>query len=178
MITRENINGVIAAAGFSGPIGLLHIDIDGNDYWVWKAINIVQPTIVIVEYNSVFGSKYAVSVPYDPTFNRTQAHYSNLFWGASLKAYCQLANEKGYSFVGSNSAGNNAYFVKTECLGDIRAVDVETGYVESKYRESRNADGQLTYLQGSARYHEISDQIVIDLDRNLRIALRDLIQED
>src|SRR5690348_2388073 len=61
-LTRENINDVIRGAGFSGPIGILSVDIDGNDYWVWEAIDVVDPTIVIVEYNSVFGPDRAVSV--------------------------------------------------------------------------------------------------------------------
>ena len=88
-VTAENINQVIAENGFSGEIGLLHIDIDGNDYWVWKAIEVVNPVLVIVEYNSVFGKDSAITVPYDPQFDRTKAHYSNLYFGASLKALVQ-----------------------------------------------------------------------------------------
>src|SRR5271156_6013918 len=53
-ITRENINELIASAGFGGDIGLLSIDVDGNDYWVWEAIHAVNPIICIVEYNAVF----------------------------------------------------------------------------------------------------------------------------
>jgi len=154
-ITSENINELISSAGISGEIGLLSIDIDGNDYWIWKAINVVSPTIVIVEYNSVLGSERAITVPYKPDFIRTKAHYSNLYFGTSLKALCLLAEEKGYAFVGSNSVGTNAYFVKKERLGSLVPRSAEEGYVQSKFRESRDVNGNLTYLSGKHRYNLI-----------------------
>jgi len=67
-IDRDNINQLISNAGFSGDIGLLSVDIDGNDYWVWQAIDAVNPVIVAVEWNSVFGPEAAISIPYDPKF--------------------------------------------------------------------------------------------------------------
>lgn len=115
-ITAENINQLIEEEGIKGQIGLLHIDIDGNDYWVWKALEVVVPKIMIVEYNSKFGCEKAITIPYKEDFVWTKAHYSNLYFGASILAFCDLADEKGYSFIGSNSAGNNAYFVKNEFL--------------------------------------------------------------
>ncbi|SEL43661.1 hypothetical protein SAMN04488505_102268 [Chitinophaga rupis] len=154
-ITSENINELISSGGISGEIGLLSIDIDGNDYWIWKAINVVSPTIVIVEYNSVLGSERAITVPYNPDFIRTKAHYSNLYFGTSLKALCLLAEEKGYAFVGSNSVGTNAYFVKKERLGSLVPRSAEEGYVQSKFRESRDVNGNLTYLSGKHRYNLI-----------------------
>src|SRR5687768_6497737 len=48
-ITRENINQLLTEYGIVGNIGLLHIDIDGNDYYVWDTIDVIQPDIVIVE---------------------------------------------------------------------------------------------------------------------------------
>ena len=101
-----------------------------------ESLEVSDPAIVIVEYNSVFGKDHAVTVPYDPVFNKTKAHYSNLYWGASLKALCLLAERKGYAFVGANSSGNNAYFVKKEKLGPVKPVRVEEGYVQSMLRES------------------------------------------
>jgi len=92
-VTAENINQVIKESGFTGEIGLLHIDIDGNDYWVWKSIEVVNPIIVIVEYNSVFGMDRAITVPYNPSFDRTEAHYTNLYFGASLKALVVLTKK-------------------------------------------------------------------------------------
>ena len=83
-IDAENISQIITNAGISGDIGLLSIDIDGNDYWVWQAIDCIKPRIVICEYNSLYGPQAKVTIPYDRSFVRTKAHYSNLYYGASL----------------------------------------------------------------------------------------------
>lgn len=174
-VDRENINQTIVANGFAGEIGLLSIDIDGNDYWIWESIDTVQSVLVIVEYNSVFGSKRAVTVPYDPAFNCTKAHPSNLFWGCSLKALYLLANKKGYAFVGSDSRGNNAYFVARNRLGNLRALTVEEGYVCSKFRESRNEEGKLTYVSGSNRLQVIEDMKVLDVETGSLLPLRELL---
>jgi hypothetical protein len=144
-ITAENINDIFSQNDYKGNIGLLHIDIDGNDYWVWKAITEVDPDIVIVEYNSLFGSDRAITVPYKPDFTRSSAHYSYLYAGVSLPALCLLAEGKGYAHVGCNSAGNNAYFVKKKKLGSLTALSASEGYVQAKFRESRSTDGSLSF---------------------------------
>lgn len=173
-IDRDNINRLLTENGFSGPLGILSVDIDGNDYWVWERIDCVDPTIVIAEYNSVFGPNHAVSVPYDPHFVRSRAHYSHLFWGCSLKALCLLAERKGYAFVGCNSHGNNSYFVKRSALGPLRPLSAEEGFVESRFRESRDPAGKLTYLGGEQRRREIREQEVIDVASGQRVRLQDL----
>lgn len=163
-IDRDNINALLAVPGFPKALGLLHIDLDGNDYWVWERITAVEPTIVIVEYNSVFGMDRPISVPYDPSFNRTRAHSSNLFWGSSLAALHHLAQKKGYAFVGCNSAGNNAYFVRRDQLrGGIAEVSLADGYVASRYRESRDPQGRLTYLRADERIKAIRGTTVVNV---------------
>lgn len=152
-ITAENVNELLAAV--PAKTGLLHIDVDGNDYWLWKAINVTEADIVIMEYNSVFGAERAITVPYDASFVRQQKHYSYLYAGASLPALCDLAATKGYSFVGSNSAGNNAYFVKNEKIGRLQPLTAAQGYVESKFRESRDKNGQLDFKRGAERIEVI-----------------------
>ena len=172
-IDRDNINAILAESDFSGPLGILSIDIDGNDYWVWQRIEAVKPVIVIVEYNSVFGARQAITVPYDPAFNRTKAHYSNLYWGASLPALASLGRSKGYAFVGSNLAGNNAYFVHESYIdrGGIVALTPEQSYVESRFRESRDERGRLTYLGGAARRKMIAGMPVYDVEQDAVVAL-------
>jgi hypothetical protein len=174
-ITRENINDLFTAAGFTGEVGLLSIDIDGNDYWVWEAIEVVSPVVVVAEYNSVFGPDAKVTVPYAADFTRRAAHHSHLFFGASLGALCDLAERKGYAFVGSNSNGNNAYFVRLDQLGDLRALSAAEGYVESRFRESRDASGNLTHLSGSARLDAIAHLPVHDLTTGSQRPLRDAV---
>src|SRR6267143_7311121 len=90
-ITRENIDSLLREASFSEDIGLLSIDIDGNEYWIWEAIHSIRPRIVIVEYNSVFGLQ-PISVPYKDDFHKLSAHYSGLYYGCSLAALHHLAN--------------------------------------------------------------------------------------
>lgn len=146
-IDQDNINNIIAENGIKGEIGILSIDIDGNDYWVWQAIEVVNPAIVIIEYNSKFGKDKAVTIPYDPSFVRSEAHYSMLYVGASLKALYKLGKTKGYAFVGSNSAGNNAFFVRRDLKPScIKELTVEEGYIASQFRESRDEQGNLSYL--------------------------------
>ena len=98
-IDKENINELLLNAGFSN-IGLLHIDLDGNDYHILMEIDLLKlnPSIIIMEYNSVFGKDRLITIPYDKDFIRTKAHYSNLFWGASLAAI-NHALKKEYSLV-------------------------------------------------------------------------------
>lgn len=109
-----------------------------------------------MEYNSVFGIDRAVTIPYDKNFCRTKAHYTNLYFGASLKALHHLANQKGYAFIGCNSAGNNAYFVRRDKMNEVvKELSLEEGYALSKARESRDKKGKLTYVTGRNRIEVI-----------------------
>jgi hypothetical protein len=173
-VDRSNVNALFRDNGFTGGLGLLSIDIDGNDYWVWEAIDCVEPVVVVCEYNAVFGASRAVTVPYEPTFQRTRAHPSNLYFGASLGALCLLAGRKGFAFVGANSAGNNAYFVRQDRLGPLRALRAEQGFVDSRFRESRDAEGRFTFLSGPARREAIADMEVVDLVANRTIRVGEI----
>jgi hypothetical protein len=173
-IDRDNINSLFRQNGFHGEIGILSIDIDGNDYWVWEAINEVDPIIVIVEYNSVFGIHRPITIPYAQDFQRTLAHHSNLYWGASLSALYRLAKNKGYSFVGCNSTGNNSYFVRTDKMGNLREVSLEQGYILSRFRESRDETGLLNHINGVERLATIAEMRVVDVDTNQLIKLGQL----
>lgn len=146
-ITKENVNNVLKESNFDKNLGLLSIDIDGNDYWIWEQIKDFDPSIVVIEYNSRFGKEKSYVVPYEKNFQRLKKHYSGIYYGASLKALIKLAIKKGYSFVCCNSAGNNAFFVKKDLLNDkVKENNLEKGFVINKYRESRTKDGNLAYL--------------------------------
>lgn len=165
-ITAENINSLLSKNGYDGALGLLHIDIDGNDYWVWKAITVANPVIVIVEYNSVFGNTKPWAIPYDASFVRTNAHYSNLYFGVSLVSLCDLAEEKGYYFVGCNSNGNNAYFVRKDKIKDLSIKNPKDNFVFSKFVESRDKRGELTYVRGEARLNVLKGLPIVDTRTN------------
>lgn len=146
-ITRENINTIIKNSGLNGDIGLLSIDIDGNDYWIWEAIDVVTPAIVVIEYNARFGDQLAVSIPYEPNFIRSSAHHSNIYYGTSLSALFKLGAKKGYNLVGCNSAGNNAFFLRNDLITDkIKAKTVAEAFVSNKFRESRDENGEMNFI--------------------------------
>ncbi|MEY2470315.1 MAG: hypothetical protein QOF21_3013 [Actinomycetota bacterium] len=145
-VDRDNINDLFRTNGFKGEIELLSIDIDGNDYWVWEAIDAVTPKIVVAEYNSTFGAEHAVTVPYDDAFDHNTAHYSRLYFGASLAAMERLADAKGYALVATESHGSNAFFVRRDVMGALPPLSVAAGWVESRFRSSRDTGGQLTFV--------------------------------
>jgi len=164
-LDKDNINKIISENGIKGEIGILSIDIDGNDYWVWQAIDVVNPAIVIIEYNSRFGKDKAVTIPYNPSFVRSDAHYSMLYAGASLKALYNLGKAKGYSFVGCNSVGNNAFFVRQDLKPTaIKELTVAEGYIASQFRESRDEKGNLSYLSWDEGNKILSSLPLVDLE--------------
>jgi len=170
----DTINQILKRNGISGDIGLLSIDIDGNDYWVWKAIDIVQPRIVICEYNSTFGWHTKVTVPYDATFVRSQAHFSHLYYGASIAALDQLAKDKGYALVGSNQAGNNLFFVRSDLVDGLPTFTPEQAYRKAQFREARNVSGQLMPLNFEQRVVQIADMHLYDIKTDRLIPIREL----
>jgi hypothetical protein len=172
-IDCENINQLIGDAGFLGEIGLLSIDIDGNDYWVWRALSVVQPAIVVCEYNAVFGDLHQLTVPYKCDFQRTLAHHSNLYFGASIRALIQLGHAKGYQFVGTSSTGCNAFFVRSDFGPSIlNSLDFVAAY-PSSVREARNINGQLEFIGGLNRSRLIEHLPLVDLNNGVETTLAD-----
>jgi hypothetical protein len=161
-ITRENINPLLESSGFGEDVGLLSIDIDGNDYWIWEAIESIRPRIVIVEYNSLFGLR-PIAVPYKEDFARTAAHHSNLYYGSSLGALHHLAGKKDYLLLGSNMWGHNAFFIRADIAGEFRARDLRDAYIKSKFRESRDSAGKLSYARGNDRIELIKHLPVVQV---------------
>ena len=106
-VDAENVNALFAQYGVPAQFDLLSIDIDGNDYWVWKAIQGFTPRVVVIEYNIYFGMDRAETMPYDAghTWDET------LYHGASLAALHKLGQEKGYALVHADGWAPNAFFV-------------------------------------------------------------------
>ncbi len=172
-ITRENIEGLVAQSGFGEDLGLLSIDVNGNDYWIWQALERVRPRIAIVEYNSVLGLD-PVAVPYRADFDRTAAHFSNLYYGSSLAALDHLARSKGYILLGSNIWGHNAFFVRSDVAGELRGLEPGEAYVASRFREARDEAGRLTYARGEDRFHQIEHLPVVNVATGEQGRLLDL----
>jgi hypothetical protein len=142
-VTRETIDGLLVEHGFGGDIGLLSIDIDGVDFWIWEAIESSRPAIVVIEYNYRFGPTASVTVPYREDFDRRRAHHSILYYGASLEALVRLGRRKGYAFVGAGSAGLNAFFVRRDLLpAGLPERTAAEGWVEGRYDEAHDESGR------------------------------------
>jgi hypothetical protein len=123
MITRENINKVLTEASVPAEVDLMSIDIDGNDYWVWDAISVTSPKVVINETHIEFGMNNIV-VPYDKDYVYPGRHPD--YHGASPVATEKLARRKGYRLVGANRLGFNTIYVRDGLAPTLPAVSVES----------------------------------------------------
>ena len=165
-ITKDNINNIIKGFNIPKKIGLLSLDIDGVDYWVLSKLSALDPSIIVCEYNSLFGQKKSVTVPYKSNFIRSEEHYSNLYYGASINAFIDLMKKKNYFLIGTNSAGNNAFFVRKNIWNKVKKIIIKKKVFVSKFRESRNIKGALTFLDKKKSLELIKNKFMIDLKDN------------
>jgi hypothetical protein len=110
--TPATVNEVVASAGFTGEIDFLSIDIDGNDYWVWEALTVVEPRVVLIESHPELGHRSLVA-PYadDPSHVPGMPDH---FLGASPAAMTALAARRGYRLVAANRFGFNLFYVREQ----------------------------------------------------------------
>lgn len=129
-VNTDNINDLILSSSI-GDVGLLSIDIDGNDYHVWKAIEAIHPSIVIIEYNGKFPPPIRWTITYDPNHTWDLSDYQ----GASLAALYELGKIKGYQLIGCNITGVNAFFVRQDLLNESFLVsdDLMDYYHPARY---------------------------------------------
>jgi hypothetical protein len=113
-VTTKNVNELFTAHGMTGDIGLLSIDIDGNDIWVWQAVTAVRPAIFISEYNATWAPPLSIAQPSDEKIYWRGTNY----FGCSLAALAKVSASKGYKLVGCNFSGANAFFVREDLVGD------------------------------------------------------------
>ena len=156
-ITRDNINGLIEKHGFCGQIDLLSLDMDGMDYWVLRAIECIQPRVIVLETVSPWGAERSVTVPYQADF--VAKFFEGLpYCGASLPAFVKLLKGRGYRLVGMEGLGFNAFFVLNglgeDVLPEITAVSCvqEVSYLPEALRLKRAA--ALDHLR-SLEYIEV-----------------------
>jgi hypothetical protein len=132
-VTPATVNDIVRSAGLTGEIDFVSIDIDGNDYWIWEALDVVQPRVVVIETHPELGRRSIVA-PYadDPT----RTGYPPHFLGASPAAMTSLANRRGYRLVGANRFGFNLFYVRDELAGTrLPAIDVVRLFAHPRARE-------------------------------------------
>lgn len=166
-VTKENINEVLNNSKYDYDLGLLSIDIDGNDYHVLEAINQYKPRILICEFNNLFELQN-ITVPYKPNFNRFYEHYSGNYQGASLKAINFLAEKKGYCLVAIDKSGTNAFFVRKNLLNNkVKKIDVNNSYFRYGIKYNFNKKGKLILSHDfNERRNSIIGMNVLNLETN------------
>ena len=137
-IQRENINKLLLEAEISGEIDLLSIDLDGNDFWIWDAIEVISPRVVIIETHVEFGMNNIV-VPYNKDYSYPGKHKD--YHGASPVAMNKLANKLGYRLVGANNYGFNTIYVKNGAGEDV----LPKVTIESNMRHPRNKEREKLF---------------------------------
>ena len=164
-VNINNINELLKKSEFERDLGILSVDIDGNDYHILKKIDCFDPRIIICEFNPVFGKDRKITVPYDPKFYRTKKHPSNLYFGASINALKSLLNKQDYTLIGTGMQGGNAYFVKNSLMTDrLRILAKNPFCFNFNWRESRDVNGNLNFLRGELRYKEIKGMNVLNVE--------------
>jgi len=135
-VQRENINELISKNGFAGEVDLISIDIDGNDYWIWEALTVAEPRVVIIETHIEFGMN-SIVVPYNKDYSYPGIHPD--YHGASPVAMEKLARKKGYRLVGANNYGFNTIYVKNGIGEDVLpAVSVDSILAHPRNKERYN----------------------------------------
>ena len=138
-VTKKNINQILKK-NCGKEIDLLSVDVDGNDFWIWKAINCVKPRLVIIEYNSFFGSNISATIKYNSKFSWNHRNNKS-YYGASLKALEKLGKQKKYILVGVDKNGVNAFFVRNDLAKyiNLKSKKTEEIFLDNK-REIRNKE--------------------------------------
>ena len=137
-VTLENINELENRVG---PIDFLSIDIDGNDYYLWEKMNILRPSVVEIEYNSLL-EKDNILTKYDKNFCKYKYHPKVQFVGSSLKKMNELAHKKNYGLIYCNSTGNNAYFMDK----DVVPIDLKILSPEKLFVDNINLETKISLL--------------------------------
>jgi hypothetical protein len=130
-LTLDNIDFIKTAFP---RIGILSIDVDGNDYWFLKGLIETRPAVISVEYNSTLGLEL-ITVPYDQAFDRHEKHPSGWYHGASLTALCKLSAAHGYGLAAISEGGTNAFFTESGKL------DPATAWRTNAFREKYSGLG-------------------------------------
>ena len=152
-------------SNFDNDLGLLSIDIDGNDYHILDNKSYFNPRIIICEFNPIFGIYRKITVPNDPKFSRTKKHYSNLYWGTSINALVFLLAKRDYTLIGTGMLGSNAYFVNNSLLNTHLKILAKNPFCFNfNFRESRDKKGNLSFLTNKQRIKEIEDMEVLNVE--------------
>ncbi|KKM91510.1 hypothetical protein LCGC14_1227760 [marine sediment metagenome] len=111
-ITAENINSLFQKYEVPKSFDLLVIDVDFNDFYLWKALIDYEPRVVMIEYNACYPPPVSIVIKYEP---ETIAN-TDMYFGASFCAMVKLGKEKGYTAIGCDLSGSNIFFIRDDLV--------------------------------------------------------------
>jgi len=154
-VTPENIESLFETLNVPARIDLLSIDIDGNDYWLWKAIDKVRPQVVVIEYNPYYEPPKRWVMKY----NADHEWDGSSYYGASLESLYWLGKAKGYELLCCDKQGNNAFFVEQ---AKFDSFEIEDNRPEVLFRPAMYKPrflGKNTFVTGHPYRYGPGDEI-------------------
>lgn len=137
-VTKDNIGDLVNQLLFPNP-DVLSLDVDGNDYYIAKAIieKGVRPKIFVVEYNSVYGPDDSSTIIYKEDFNVVKAHKTQLYFGVSISGWKNLFNYHDYKFITVDKNGVNAFFVDKKVFDSnfvdkLKGIEFQENYYQMR----------------------------------------------
>jgi len=130
-VTKDNINEAVRDLSWSEEPDFFSLDLDGNDFYILDAINCIRPRVVSLEYNA----KFLPHVDWVMAYNESHIWDGSDYFGASLKSLTNIMQKKGYSLVGCNITGCNAFYVRDDLVGEnfCAPFTAENHYEPARY---------------------------------------------
>lgn len=172
-VTPSNINSLIRRHLSKiqideAKLDFLSIDVDGMDIYLFEALELT-PKVICIEYNAKFPAHVSKKIVPNEKFTWNGTDY----FGASLKAINEVAKEKGYSLVGTNITGANAFFVRDDLLGDQFANEEHLGNLYNPPRYYLTVDHFANSIGHRADFGDyvdlISSPIMAKLNKVIRL---------
>jgi ABC-type multidrug transport system ATPase subunit len=141
-VTSANIEALLGEHGVPREFDLLSIVLAGNDYWVWAAVQHWSPRVVVIEYNATHppSRRWVMKEDFSYRWNGTS------YFGASLASLAALGAKKGYTLVGTNSTGVNAFFVRDDLAAPGRFPPPSVDYHYSPLTVCRHPVGSGPFV--------------------------------
>jgi hypothetical protein len=133
-ITKDNINNIINKNKKNNEIDFFSLDVDGNDYWILKNINLTNIKCICLEFNHWIDKSLKKSIPYNENFQ----YMDDGFFGASLLAFHDLLKEKKFDLIAIDSSGTNAFFVERSFSSSFKILDPIKSFKFGPYQYTEN----------------------------------------
>ncbi len=149
-VLKTNINELVYSGLNDLTIDFFSIDIDGNDYWVLKELDLNKINVICCEYNNYLGNNVKKTIPYNPDHK----FKNNGCNGASLGALTDLLEKKGFSLIAVESSGTNAFFIKNEIAKEFEILSASKSW---RAVDRHNSNDQIKFIKDSVKNYKFVD---------------------